>query len=147
MSSPYQPYPQDPSGGYGQPLAGDPGPGGYLRGAPVGFGAAITEAFKSAFNYNGRASRSAYWWFALFDVIASIVLILLAAVLKDVGVVILILWYIVSFFITLSLAVRRLHDSNRSGAWYLIVLVPLIGGIWLLVLLCQQGTPGPNRWG
>ena len=47
----------------------------------------------------------------------------------------------------LALLVRRLHDTDRSGWWYWISLVPCIGGIWLLILLIQPGTAGQNRFG
>src|SRR5262245_29525103 len=47
----------------------------------------------------------------------------------------------------LAVAVRRLHDTARSGWWILIALVPFIGGIWLLVLMCLEGTSGPNQYG
>ena len=46
----------------------------------------------------------------------------------------------------ISLAVRRLHDTNRSGWWWWIGLVPLVGGIVLLVFYLLSGTPGPNRY-
>ena len=42
---------------------------------------------------------------------------------------------------------RRLHDTDRSGWWYLITLVPFVGGIVLLVFTLLKGTPGPNRFG
>ncbi|MGH3169293.1 MAG: DUF805 domain-containing protein [Trebonia sp.] len=85
MSSPYSPYPQggEQGGQYGgyQPFPQGGGGGwepgtqqGYLQGAPVNFGEAISNAFKNAFVYSGRASRSAYWWFVLFNVIVNIVL-------------------------------------------------------------------------
>jgi uncharacterized membrane protein YhaH (DUF805 family) len=47
----------------------------------------------------------------------------------------------------LSVLVRRLHDTDRSAWWILIPFVPLIGSIWLIVLLCQRGTEGANRYG
>lgn len=46
-----------------------------------------------------------------------------------------------------ALVVRRLHDIDKSGWWYWISLVPLIGGIWILILLCTEGTRGDNRFG
>lgn len=61
---------------------------------------------------------------------------------------ILLLVYSVLLFIpNLAVAVRRLHDQDKSGWWILIGFVPLIGGIWLLVLYLLDGTPGPNRFG
>ena len=141
----YAPYPAQ--AGYAPS-----GPRGYLQGGPVGFGEAVTEAFRNMFNYQGRASRSAYWWFALLDVLAWIGVLILAFIFAAVHVAaISILLYLVvaigSFLVGLSLVVRRLHDQDKSGFWYFIGFVPIIGGIWLLVLLLLEGTPGPNRFG
>lgn len=135
----YAPYP--PQGGYA------PGaPRGYLQGGPVGFADAITEAFRNMFNYQGRASRSAYWWFVLFSVIAFVVLIILGVALKTFGLLLDVLGYIAMVLVSLPLGVRRLHDSNKSGFWLFIALVPF-GGIVLLVFYLLDGTPGPNRFG
>jgi uncharacterized membrane protein YhaH (DUF805 family) len=152
MSGSYQPYPEQPPGGYGQFPSGYPGPRDYLQGSPVNFGEAIAGAFKNAFIYNGRASRSAYWWFALFNFLATIALYIVIFALvfatKSAGPVFLLApWVVVMIVTTLPLAVRRLHDSDRSGFWYFIAFVPVIGGIWLLILLCMGSTPGPNKFG
>ena len=48
---------------------------------------------------------------------------------------------------SIAVVVRRLHDTGRSGWWYLIALVPFIGGLVLLVFCVQPSAPGPNRWG
>jgi len=61
--------------------------------------------------------------------------------------VLLCLYSLAVFIPNLAVAVRRLHDSDRSGWWILIAFVPLIGAIWLLVLDLIDGTPGPNRFG
>ena len=47
----------------------------------------------------------------------------------------------------LAVTVRRLHDVNKSGFFIFVGLIPLVGGIWLLVLYCTEGTYGPNRYG
>jgi uncharacterized membrane protein YhaH (DUF805 family) len=47
----------------------------------------------------------------------------------------------------LAVTVRRLHDTGKSGFWIFIALIPLIGSIWLLVLLCTEGTAGENKYG
>jgi len=149
----YAPYPRQdgyaaypPQDGYAPA-----GPRGYLQGGPVGFGDAIAEAFRNMFNYTGRASRSAYWWFALFEVLAWVGVLILAVIFAALHVpAISILLYVAavigSILVGLSLTVRRLHDTDRSGFWYLIVLVPF-GGIVLLVFTLLEGTPGPNRYG
>ena len=161
-NSPYDPGQQQagmpgaypPRGGYGyapyppQQEGYAPGaPRGYLQGGPVGFGAAVKLALRNIFTYQGRASRSAYWWFGLFFVIVLIVAGILTAVLKSFGEVISVIGYIGLFLTSLSLTVRRLHDTDRSGFWYFIAFVPFIGGIVLLVFTLLEGTPGPNRFG
>jgi len=140
----YAAYP--PQDGYAQA-----GPRGYLQGGPVGFGDAIAEAFRNMFNYQGRASRSAYWWFALFQVLAWVGVLILAFIFAAVHVpAVSILLYVAavigSILVSLSLTVRRLHDSDKSGFWYLIAFVPF-GGIVLLVFTLLEGTPGQNRFG
>ena len=143
----YAPYPQQ-QGGY---APGD-GPRGYLQGGPVGFIDAIKLAFQNIFEYKGRASRSAYWWFALAELIGWVGVVILAAIFAAVHVPALsILLYlaaaVAAFLLSLSLTIRRLHDQDKSGFWYFIGFVPFIGGIWLLVLTVMEGTPGPNRFG
>ena len=149
MSSPYQPYPQDPSGGYGQPS--DPPQGGwdssqrgYLQGGPVGFGEAISEGFKNLVTFSGRASRSAFWWFFLGAIIIDIIGAIIGRSAHAV-----VIQYIVSLIValaTLSLSVRRLHDTGRTGWWWLIGFIPIIGTITLIVFYCLAGTPGPNKY-
>ncbi|WP_249138314.1 DUF805 domain-containing protein [Phenylobacterium montanum] len=57
------------------------------------------------------------------------------------------LFALASFVPSLAVAVRRLHDSGKSGAWILVALVPVIGGLVLLVLYLLDGTPGDNQYG
>lgn len=57
------------------------------------------------------------------------------------------LFALVTLIPSLAVAVRRLHDSDRSGFWLLLAFLPLIGAIWLLVLMIMGGTRGPNRYG
>jgi len=144
----YAPYPQQQQAGYAP--AGDPR--GYLQGGPVGFTDAIKLAFHNIFEYKGRASRSAYWWFALAELLGWVCIVILAAIFAAVHVPVLsILLYLAAavalFLVSLSLTIRRLHDQDKSGFWYFIAFVPFIGGIWLLVLTIMEGTPGPNRFG
>lgn len=171
MSTPYEPYPQDQSGGYGQqqPGYGQPGYGqpggyqqypqgqdpyqqggwqpsqrGYLQGGPVGFGEAITEGFANIFTFSGRASRSAFWWFFLGAFIIDVI----GAIIGIVAHVVAIQYVIEAIIaiVTIGLAVRRLHDTDRSGWWWWLGIIPIIGGIVLLVFYCLPGTPGPNKY-
>jgi uncharacterized membrane protein YhaH (DUF805 family) len=155
VSTPPTPYPQGgDQGGYGQPYqpfpegssGWDPGtPQGYLQGGPVGFGEAISQAFKNILTFNGRASRSAYWWFALFLAIVGFVL----GIVGGIAGTRVISYLVDAVIIVLSAAlqVRRLHDSNRTGFWWFIGLIPLVGTIVLIVFDCLPGTPGPNKFG
>ncbi|GAB3173775.1 DUF805 domain-containing protein [Streptomyces incanus] len=103
------------------------------------------EVLKKYAVFNGRARRKEYWMFTLFSVIASIVLAIVDAVT---GIRVLEFIYAVAVLLpTLAVAVRRLHDTNRSGWWVLIGLVPFVGFIVMLVFLATEGTPGENKYG
>ena len=141
-------YPQQ-GGGYGYAPAG---PRGYLQGGPVGFAEAVTEGVRNIFNYQGRASRSAYWWFALGELIGWVGVLILAVLfaavhLSALSILLYVAAAVFSFLAGLSLTVRRLHDQDKSGFWYFVAFIPFIGGIWLFVLTLLEGTPGPNQYG
>ena len=101
--------------------------------------------------FEGRAHRTEYWMFALINFIIALVLFFLGAKTgtnADNGMSPLLLIYELAILLpSLAVTVRRLHDTDRSGWWILIGIVPLIGGIWLLVLMILSGTPGDNRFG
>ena len=145
------PYGQQPyQAGYGAPYAPPPpGPDGYLRGGAVGFGDAIKLAFQNSFVYQGRASRSAYWWYALFACIVYLVadVVFLSAIGHAAGLGLYCIFAIGMLIVSLPLAVRRLHDTDRSGFWLFIGLIPIIGSITILVFTLLEGTRGPNRFG
>ncbi|MCU0376541.1 MAG: DUF805 domain-containing protein [Chitinophagaceae bacterium] len=114
------------------------------------------KVLKDFGNFRGRARRSEYWYFALFNFIFAIVAMLLDNLIGTTfdieGVPIpygyIYLLYVLAVFIPgLAVAVRRLHDVGKSGWFLLIVLIPLIGAIWLLVLYFTEGQPGENKWG
>jgi uncharacterized membrane protein YhaH (DUF805 family) len=96
--------------------------------------------------FTGRARRAEYWWFALANVICIVALLLLSGITKI---------FLVAYFIyllalivpSIAVAVRRLHDTDKSGWWFLIGLVPFVGGIILLVLMCIDSTRGANQYG
>jgi uncharacterized membrane protein YhaH (DUF805 family) len=124
----------------------------YLQGGPVSFGEAIRQAFRNGFEYRGRASRSAYWWFALFQGIIFTLVGIAAIPLAGNKGASLAIAFIISFpllyleLVALALWVRRLHDTDRSGWWMLIIFLPYVGGIVLLIFTLLKGTPGPNRY-
>jgi uncharacterized membrane protein YhaH (DUF805 family) len=91
----------------------------------------IRTCFSKFADFSGRASRSEYWWFALFLVVTYIV----AAMISEVAYWVVV---VVTFLPSLAAAVRRLHDTGRSGWWLLLNFVPVIGFIIVLVLLAQE---------
>lgn len=104
-----------------------------------------TAVIKNYAGFSGRAHRTEFWMFILFYYIA-------AAVLGVIGT--LIHFTLLSSIYSLALlvpylavAVRRLHDTNRSAWWILFILLPIIGWILLIVLECLEGTRGPNNYG
>jgi uncharacterized membrane protein YhaH (DUF805 family) len=98
--------------------------------------------------FDGRARRQEYWMFALFNFIIYVVLsILWRAADSSLFLILIYLYGLAVLLPVLGVTWRRLHDTNRSGGWFFISLVPFIGGIWLLVLLVLPGTTGPNRFG
>lgn len=96
--------------------------------------------------FSGRATRYEYWMFQLFSCIFSLVLTILDNLIFNIE----ILSTFFSLFIlcpSLALLFRRLHDTNRSGWWWLLMFVPLIGWIWLFILCVLPGSPGLNKYG
>ncbi|OCG61711.1 DUF805 domain-containing protein [Gilliamella sp. GillExp13] len=105
-------------------------------------------------NFNGRARRQEYWMFTLFSFLLNLALSIVGAILISISTSLVSVTNIISFVAwaalflpSLAVAVRRLHDTDRSGWWVLIVLVPLIGAIVLLVFACMDSTPGSNQYG
>lgn len=119
---------------------------------------AVKSAYRNYLTFSGRAIRSEYWWFMLFQIVVAIII----AVLEGggsgqmgggemgysynagpIGIV----WSLVNLLPGIGLGIRRLHDLDKSGWWLLIALVPLIGAIVLIVWFATKGTTGPNRFG
>jgi uncharacterized membrane protein YhaH (DUF805 family) len=109
------------------------------------------DAWKNYINFQGRARRKAYWMFVLFNIIALVILSLIEGALGlsgQNGYGILTGLYSLAIILPLiALAVRRLHDTGRSGWWILIGLVPLIGPIVLIVFYVTDSQPGANQYG
>jgi uncharacterized membrane protein YhaH (DUF805 family) len=128
------------------------GGGAYAAGGrSVSFGEAVSLFWSKYFVFSGRARRSEYWFAVLFLTLmamatAAVDVLVLGQGPEDVFVVNT-LFQLAAFIPSLAVAVRRLHDTDRSAWWILIVLVPLVGMIALIVFFCQKGTDGPNRYG
>jgi len=96
--------------------------------------------------FSGRARRTEYWMFVLFNVLAAIALAIVDGLVDAKGALSAV--YSLAVLIpSLAVTVRRLHDTDRGGLWILISLIPLIGGIILLVFMLQEGTRGDNQFG
>ena len=115
------------------------------------FTTAVRTCFQKYVTFSGRAQRSEFWWFALFNLVGSFVLGLVDAILfgwaSDDPQFLNGIFGLVMFLPSISVAVRRLHDTDRSGWWWWLVLIPLIGWIILIVWYATKGTDGPNRFG
>ena len=110
----------------------------------------FTEAVKRCLTwyalFSGRASRSEYWWFFLFVILATGIPALVAPGSGFVVEALVILAWLVLILPHLAVASRRLHDSGKSAWWLLLSLVP-VGWPVLLVLLAMKPTAGWNRFG
>ncbi|MEU3671568.1 MULTISPECIES: DUF805 domain-containing protein [Streptomyces] len=104
------------------------------------------DVLKKYADFSGRARRQEYWMYTLFQIAAIIVVSILDAVIGTAP-WLYVLFALGTFLPSLAVAVRRLHDLGKSGWWLLISLVPLVGGIWLLVLLATAGEQQPNQYG
>jgi uncharacterized membrane protein YhaH (DUF805 family) len=142
----YAPQGYPPQGGYGAPGYG--AQRGYLQGGPVDFQGAIKLQIENVTNFQGRASLSAYWWYALALFIVDIVLEIFSVATGSFPLTMLIILVMfVAGLSALSVAVRRLHDTDKSGWMLLLGLIPFLGGIIVLVLMLLPGTPNQNRFG
>ncbi len=111
----------------------------------MGFPEAVRSVLTQYVGFSGRARRSEYWWFVLFTVIVDIVVSAIDAAIGSS-----ILGIIVSLALllpSLAVGIRRLHDTDRSGWWILIGIIPLVGWIVLIVFAVQDSSNGANKYG
>lgn len=91
-------------------------------------------------DFNGRAKRPEFWWFALFCVVVSLALGMASSAFST-------LFSLATLLPSLAVGARRLHDTNRSGWLQLLWMIPLIGWIIMIVFLAQQGSSEDNQYG
>lgn len=119
------------------------------------------KAFRQYADFSGRASRQEFWMFVLFNLLFAMAWALVAGLLT--GLLgdsfdhdsdrlifmykLIAIYYAVTTVPAMAVGVRRLHDTGRSGWWMLVCLIPFVGGIWLIVLMCLDGSAGDNRYG
>jgi uncharacterized membrane protein YhaH (DUF805 family) len=102
--------------------------------------------------FSGRAQRAEYWYYILFYILIGIGLTFIDYVTgtydPETGSGLTVsLFALATFLPSLAVAVRRLHDTDRSGWWVLIALIPVIGSLVLLVFLVLDSSPGDNQYG
>ena len=104
------------------------------------FQESIKTCFSKYADFNGRAVRSEYWWFALFIVLVSMGLGIISEIVSG-------LFSLAVLIPSIAAATRRLHDTNRSGWWQLIAFIPFIGWIIIIIFLAQEGNSDTNQYG
>jgi uncharacterized membrane protein YhaH (DUF805 family) len=116
----------------------------------MNFRQAVQSVFSNYANFRGRACRSEFWWFQLFLLVGGIVAALLDLFANTNllgGSPLATLFWLATIIPDLAVTVRRLHDTDSSGWWILLGLIPLIGMVVLIVWWCQKGSRGYNRFG
>ncbi len=126
-----------------RPAAFDAGDGTEKERKHMNLWGAVSHVFRNYANFSGRASRSEFWYFYLFNTLVWIGIFLLFPIAVFTAPI-----YSLAVFIpNLAVTVRRLHDTNRSGAYLFFAFVPLVGFILLIVWLAENSFPGPNAYG
>lgn len=110
------------------------------------FGEAVISFYVNSFNFRGRASRSEYWWTALYQILFVVVAITVSSIIEILYFLFLIV-FLLSIIPSISVTIRRLHDTDKP--WYIILIscIPYIGSLILLFFLTQESTTGKNRFG
>jgi uncharacterized membrane protein YhaH (DUF805 family) len=108
---------------------------------------AVLTCLRKRNDFTGRASRAEYWWFALFSWLTGTIGGGAWVVAPWMGYLIMGLGVFIAVLPSIAVLVRRLHDIGRSGAYFFIVLVPVVGLLLLIVALASPGTQGPNSHG
>lgn len=104
------------------------------------------QVLKNYARFQGRARRKEYWMFFLINFIITILLEILAAA-SDAFSILFLLYTIAVILPSLAVGARRLHDTGKTGWWQLLPLIPIIGGIVLIVFFCQDSQEDDNTYG
>ena len=105
------------------------------------------SVLKNYVGFSGRARRKEYWMFTLINAIVGAIINVIQLILGLELPYLSMLYLLATFLPVLALAIRRLHDPDRAGAWALLFFDPFIGWRVLLVFFCTEGTSGSNRYG
>jgi len=102
-------------------------------------------------DFEGRARRKEYWMFILFNILISFVIGILGAIIGETGGLITVslsgLYSLFIFIPSIAVTVRRLHDTNRTGWWILISLIPFFGAVILFIFMILDSDPNANAYG
>lgn len=109
--------------------------------------AVTTVLTKKYADFSGRARRSEYWWFALAAFLLLAVPYVLGLAVSKVFLVLFFVAWLGLLVPSIAVTVRRLHDTGKSGWFYLVAFIPFVGGIILLVFTVMDSTPGDNQYG
>ena len=110
----------------------------------------ISEVFKKYAVFSGRATRAEYWYFMLFNLIVITLLEVASFFIEDKYLILSIIsvaYSLVVIIPSIAVFVRRMHDIGKSGWWWFICLIPVIGVIWFIILLVTDSEPGENKYG
>lgn len=112
----------------------------------------LTVLIDNYANFSGRARRQEYWMFVLFQIGLFILLGFLASAMEDLFEIqffgiILVIYLLGTLIPWLAVNVRRLHDTGKSGGYLFVNLIPLIGRIWYIILMCSSGDNNSNMYG
>ncbi len=121
----------------------------------MGFGQAVSTCFSKYATFSGRARRSEYWYWILFELVVLVVAFgvdnaLHLTFVKDAGPQVGWIYTIAVLAMILpgiAVTIRRLHDTGRSGWWWFLSLLCGVGAIILFVFCLIEGNPGPNQYG
>jgi len=113
----------------------------------MSFPAAVKAGFRNYFRFSGRASRPEFWWWLLFAVLAALIVVAMDGPVFEESMPLTLFVWLALVLPSISVAIRRLHDTGRSGWWMLLSFIPAIGSLVLLVLCLGEGAPGENEYG
>lgn len=105
------------------------------------------DLWKRAFDFNGRSTRANYWYAALYNVIISIIIIILSSLASEYLYIVYCLYGLAIVIPYLSLNVRRLHDIGKSWVYLLLGCIPFVGAIIMLVFVCTPSQEFDNEYG
>lgn len=103
-------------------------------------------------DFSGRARRTEYWMFMAFHFPIIFFLSFLSGFMEELGIgfipsILLGIYALLSFIPAMAISIRRLHDTGKSGWYYLLSVIPYIGWVVVLIFTVKDSEPMPNKWG